>query len=998
MKAKDFQEATADRIVELFKSGEQKRVLLADEVGLGKTIIARTVVQKVAELHRSWDDHFKVVYICSNINIANQNCRKLGVPAEDRVDVSQSRLSMQHLRIYETEASHGYQQLIPMTPSTSFSMTGGQGTQEERALILMMLYYCSEFGKYYKNLYKLMKFEQELKRWDLFVEDYARRIDRCNDKSGGAYYEYMRESIAQQFAQMPQLHQALLAICEADDAARIEQVQRRNVVNELRRMFAKISLDRLEPDLVIMDEFQRFKDLIAVQADDNESSMLAHKFLFESPAKILLLSATPYKPYSTLEELSEQGEDHYQEFMQVIDFLLHQADKQAAFHEVWKDYSAHLSELAVGDWTVLAASKDRAQSALYQCMCRTERRSDAIVDLSRACDMTELCEGDVLSYTQIQGLMDQLELGRFPVEYVKSAPYLLSFMNYKVKDKIVAALESSQDYRQVEKSQTMLLRRRQIDHYEEIPCNNGRLQTLYGEAFGRKRNGAELLLWIPASKPYYITENVFSRNAGYSKTLVFSSWEMVPRMVAAMTSYEAERLTWGRLANRKDVEAKRYFGQQDESGTGKKKRAISGRLRDDMETVLCYPSRTLAVAYDPLEEMGHRLSTVQEHVRAKVRESIDQLAAQHGLNSIRRSAGQIVALLQMLDGDECDEPLRGIPAGAEDLLVDLAIGSPAVCALRLFKDVPTPGIAAQQLAEQFVRLFNKPESMAVIDVLYGNKQDDDAYYENVANYCAQGNLQAVLDEYAYTLGGEGLELLKQMKEGFATTASIQVETRESFFGKRKQSKMRTHFAVGYYATRLDDKTVQRTDSIRSAFNSPFRPFVLATTSIGQEGLDFHTYCRKIMHWNLPANPIDLEQREGRINRYLCHAIRQNIAESQIAQDEYQKAVWPELMERASERLKAHHSDLVPFWCLPEDFPYTRKIERIVPMYPFSKDGARYERLLEVLSAYRLTLGQPRQEELLEMIRKENFDMEELQQLYMDLSPWNRKKIEAAAAL
>jgi len=36
-----------------------------------------------------------------------------------------------------------------------------------------------------------------------------------------------------------------------------------------------------------------------------------------------------------------------------------------------------------------------------------------------------------------------------------------------------------------------------------------------------------------------------------------------------------------------------------------------------------------------------------------------------------------------------------------------------------------------------------------------------------------------------------------------------------------------------------------------------------TTSIGQEGLDFHYYCRKIVHWNLPSNPVDLEQREGR---------------------------------------------------------------------------------------------------------------------------------------
>jgi len=54
--------------------------------------------------------------------------------------------------------------------------------------------------------------------------------------------------------------------------------------------------------------------------------------------------------------------------------------------------------------------------------------------------------------------------------------------------------------------------------------------------------------------------------------------------------------------------------------------------------------------------------------------------------------------------------------------------------------------------------------------------------------------------------------------------------------------------------------------------------VLASTSVGQEGLDFHTYCHAIVHWNLPSNPVDLEQREGRIHRYKGHAVRRNVAE------------------------------------------------------------------------------------------------------------------------
>ena len=54
---KDFQRETAKRIIEIFKGDgsrdqEQKRVMLSDEVGLGKTIMARAVVNEVRKLRK----------------------------------------------------------------------------------------------------------------------------------------------------------------------------------------------------------------------------------------------------------------------------------------------------------------------------------------------------------------------------------------------------------------------------------------------------------------------------------------------------------------------------------------------------------------------------------------------------------------------------------------------------------------------------------------------------------------------------------------------------------------------------------------------------------------------------------------------------------------------------------------------------------------------------------------------------------------------------------
>jgi len=98
-----------------------------------------------------------------------------------------------------------------------------------------------------------------------------------------------------------------------------------------------------------------------------------------------------------------------------------------------------------------------------------------------------------------------------------------------------------------------------------------------------------------------------------------------------------------------------------------------------------------------------------------------------------------------------------------------------------------------------------------------------------------------------------------------------------------------------------------------------------------------------------------------------------------------------MFTRATRELKGNDSDLVPFWCLPENFNLNQKIERIIPMYPFSQDKYRYDRLIDVLSLYRLTLGQPRQEELFEVLDKKQWKQGTIQELYLNLSPYSRLK-------
>ena len=97
----DFQKVTALHLFKILTSPEypHHRALLADEVGLGKTIVAKTVIDLMRERQRKTDPDgfFRVVYVCSNINIASQNISRLGV--KQVMSVGESRLSMQHLTI-----------------------------------------------------------------------------------------------------------------------------------------------------------------------------------------------------------------------------------------------------------------------------------------------------------------------------------------------------------------------------------------------------------------------------------------------------------------------------------------------------------------------------------------------------------------------------------------------------------------------------------------------------------------------------------------------------------------------------------------------------------------------------------------------------------------------------------------------------------------------------------------------------------------------------------
>lgn len=149
--------------------------------------------------------------------------------------------------------------------------------------------------------------------------------------------------------------------------------------------------------------------------------------------------------------------------------------------------------------------------------------------------------------------------------------------------------------------------------------------------------------------------------------------------------------------------------------------------------------------------------------------------------------------------------------------------------------------------------------------------------------------------------------------------------------------------------------------------------------MGQEGLDFHLYCRDIVHWNLPSNPVDLEQREGRINRYDGLSIRRNIGNDFLlgtVRPEVGVNVWQSIFRVVTE--KKHGSGalshgLFPHWIYQAsgaagaDIAARPILRRHLLFYAGSRDREHYVNLKKSLSLYRLVFGQPRQQDILEQI-------------------------------
>lgn len=402
-----------------------------------------------------------------------------------------------------------------------------------------------------------------------------------------------------------------------------------------------------------------------------------------------------------------------------------------------------------------------------------------------------------------------------------------------------------------------------------------------------------------------------------------------------------------------------------------------------------------------------------EGIRAHL-EALDARAAASGVEGSGGGVGESGGQLP---------PLGAQPDDLAEFLAAVAVGAPGVCALRalagaLCGDDPEKwrdGLGsvgarsgAMRIGWAMLGLFNRPEIQAAVwagaqvtggsDAEPGNDESRSwAYARTVLGQCLAGDLDAVLPEYVHQLEAEArtfsggdvdLDLdrvVEEMVSAMSIVTAPQVLNPWEVHDGRVQAgdpvKIPCRFALRYGDEATTDEGGNRAESVRTAFNSPFWPFVLATTSAGQEGIDFHRYCRCVVHWNLPSNPVDLEQREGRVHRYKCLAVRQNVATTWGSRERVRHSLdpWSTLFEVAEGDLVARGArggagdEMRPLWVWAGDEDSDQDmvhIERRLLCLPLSREQVQYRRLVRMLGSYRMAFGQPRQEELLALVGPE----------------------------
>ncbi len=1052
IKAKPFQQATINAAMRtLTKKKGARRFLVADEVGLGKTIVACGIIQKLMEKKKSiGNEPLSVLYVCSNQAIAKQNTERLlsfiSKKERDNAIAHVDRPSLLAALPAKNRPSHPSVHIYMLTPDTAIPTRKGQtrgGRKEERALALVLLHRILPSPS--KRLYRAFQLNVGADRFRELVHVYKRQ-DQAGELGGVDFRNSFRDALRSLLGLQVGQHLPPVLMQMLDE----KRVQ--DLIGISRTALTIAGLKTINAGLVIFDEFQRFRDLMnGAEQDDQSESQMPELIRSRAAARVLdairgsgrcdgsgpallLLSATPYTPYR--KRIRHDGPrgvtaDQSDDFFDLVSFL---ASPRAAnrAQELFLQLSEEIHK-GVLDSDRAQAIRTDLMSVLLPLMSRTERPS-AIGTNVQTGDASCLIDADLLpsDFGQFCDMNDCFDASSrdWIVPLWQSVPLPMQtlgsrYQAWRNKAKMPDRATFSKADRDV--------------HRLAAPWPHPRLRALMSKMSDKRM----ALPWAAPSLPWWPLRGGWKNSVDQSvidgKLLVFSRFKAVPTALSGLISYTTESRLLSKPGKRNRIEYE---------AASKRRWLASSPDRPNL-LELFHPSRLLA-ELEPLNSSLGSLVGMKQAVESQLRGRLEQIGVRvvADANLPRMKPWELLVALEAKAGFwmESASAWRAVVPNSEDgetvgrlgqmlekwemvaaqsggitkiskdtdlpALVALALESPAVVLLRALSRHWPEAMESQNLVKIISLVWRGLRTYLdkawFVSVLL--ERDGGNYPDAIRKAILEGNLESVLDEHFWFLsmdgaggwaerlgdvemslrlrdvsvafheGGQSGELAEESSGPFTVRCHVAVPLTEARKSGANQGNPGITGIIGEEAGPL------RPDEVRKAFNSPFWPNVLVTTSIGQEGLDLHPWCNSLAHWDLATSPVALEQREGRITRFGSLSVRRAIAKLlkvQLAQCDG-RSPWIQLAALADDQLR-DESGLSPWWVVEGG-----DCKKYFLTVPGGEQQERYETLTRERALYRLVLGMPDQADLMKHLDAQGKDVETLRNACLDLSAYNNR--------
>lgn len=968
-----FQTRTVEAAVQRLEAPGPRRFLVADEVGLGKTVIARAIAACLREKRR----RLNVLYLCPSLEIVGQNKLKFvsltGIDekeyggGEDRLVLVPGALP---------DEGNGYR-IFTFTPETSlpgWKPGPRTGRKAERALIRTAL----DRFDVLRPLVLRMDRERARNKRPLLTD----RTAGLDGYSAIGIERALRDVFDQPAGN---LEKAIISWLQRDDVDIVEFIARFRSALALSALRSKT----VRPDLVILDEFHRYADLILPKEEATGSALKrerarVHRLLADAllggdePPAVLLLSATPYR-LRRLNGEEVHPVEHYRGLVDLAGFLAGDPIYAAAVETAIRDYHDALATLGAAATvrSAVLASKGRLEALLRPLMARTERALVHEEDLfERESLRVDVTAQDLVLFKHLAESCGKEFAGWAPAMW-SSIPYPAQTMHgYKVWEALSRAkpapIEAGSGHGPFAHPQLRLL----------------------SKMIGGSSHLA--LPWQPPTVRWWKLEGPWSSKRTLpGKTLMFSRWKGAPTAVSALLSIHL----MGGLRRPGDKPPAPLLRPG-----GSKSGALVG---------LFMPWPSLSLAIDPLKTGQISLSAVRRDAQRQLetflkgkvslggREKRPTWVVAAGIErslsaqSYRRVCAMAARVSRQANANdwEASAPIKEISRSELKALAEHLISAPGSIVARCVARHGIPQEHPQQRLRVFSFLWDRLRSYfghrIFADLILGASRRS-RYPDALCEAMLKGGFEAVLDEQMGLVGqlgdARGLEIIDQLANGLLDRPGL-VQFRRGKGKHRVQVHAAAPFAGGEQS-RIGKKRGKRlrSDTLRQAFNSPFWPHLLCTTSVGQEGLDFHLWCRRIVHWDLPSDPVDFEQREGRIARFGSLAVRRSLMDDHgrdaLARSAG-KSPFGSLLAVAREE-KSGRTGLERWWLPRSGRPVSVSFD-----WRFSLRAARREQMLTDLLYYRLALGQPDPKAFVRMLERVGADEKDARSLAIDLSAISR---------